>query len=67
MDFKVEERLHKNCPACERAAYAASWAAMIMGWPTATYEEVKCGKRGVRIVGHSARVGVRNDDSLARG
>ena len=56
MVFKVEARMHKNCPVCERAAYAASWTAMIMGWPTATYEEVRCGKKGLRTVEHSARV-----------
>jgi hypothetical protein len=58
MVFKVEERLHKNCPECERASYMAGYVALHMEWPQATYEVVRCGKKGLRTVEHSARVSV---------
>jgi hypothetical protein len=58
MDFKIEERLHHNCPDCEKAAYVAAQVAMERMWAFATYEKVRVGKHNLRTVEHSARVRV---------
>ena len=58
MDFKVEERLHKKCLGCEKAAYVAALLAMERMWDFATYERVRVGKHRQQIVEHSARVRV---------